>query len=113
MKIVCFVVLFVVMKVTLIYLLLIGINIFINNSIACESIAKTYEFPENFKFGAASAAYQIEGAWNEDGKDASIWDTFTHNHPEFIFDSSNGDVSADSYHHYLDDVAALKQIGVK
>lgn len=69
-------------------------------------------FPENFKFGAASSSYQIEGAWNEDGKDPSIWDTFTHDHPELIADRSNGDTSANSYHFYMNDIEALQQVGV-
>lgn len=73
---------------------------------------KKVEFPENFKFGSASAAYQIEGAWNADGKTASIWDTFTHNRPDMIADGLNGDVAADSYHFYEKDIAALKEVGV-
>lgn len=77
--------------------------------IKCE----IFNFPEGFKFGAASASYQIEGAWNLDGKTPNIWDTFTHNHPEYIADSSNGDVSADSYHFYKKDIEALKYVGVR
>src|SRR4051812_31065530 len=73
---------------------------------------KKFNFPKNFRFGSASAAYQVEGAWNADGKTASVWDTFTHNRPDMIFDRSNGDVSADSYHFYKKDIAALKEIGV-
>lgn len=69
-------------------------------------------FPENFKFGAASSSYQVEGAWNEDGKGPSIWDTFTHDHPELIADRSNGDTSANSYHFYMNDIEALQQVGV-
>jgi len=70
-------------------------------------------FPSNFKFGAATAAYQIEGAWNEDGKGPSIWDIYTHEHPEMIVDQSNGDVAADSYHMFDKDLAALKDLGVR
>lgn len=71
------------------------------------------KFPDDFLFGAASSAYQIEGAWNEDGKSESIWDKLTHEHPEMITDHSNGDVSADSYHMYMKDVDALNSVGVK
>lgn len=70
------------------------------------------KFPNNFKIGAATSSYQIEGAWNEDGKGASIWDTFTHEHNERIVDRSNADVSANSYHFYEKDVDALKYVGV-
>lgn len=69
-------------------------------------------FPESFKFGASSSAYQVEGAWNEDGKSASTWDTLVHNTPEAIQDGSNADVGPDSYHYFQDDIAALNSVGV-
>ena len=69
-------------------------------------------FPNNFKIGAASASYQIEGAWNEDGKSPNIWDTITHEDPKYVRDLSNGDVAADSYHFYQKDIDALTNIGV-
>jgi beta-glucosidase/6-phospho-beta-glucosidase/beta-galactosidase len=49
---------------------------------------------------------------NFTGKGVSIWDTYVHEHPEFIVDGSNGDIAADSYHQYKQDVAALKHLGV-
>lgn len=70
-------------------------------------------FPESFLFGASSAAYQIEGGWNSDGKGQSTWDVFTHLHPEKIVDRKNGDVAANSYEYYLDDVQAAKNLNVK
>lgn len=108
-----FLLLFAAMKVFLFYLLLAGLSaVLMNSSKASNNGSRRYEFPESFKYGAASSSYQIEGAWNESGKCPSIWDTFTHDHPELIADGSNGDVSADSYHFYRDDIAALKHVGV-
>ena len=74
--------------------------------------AVQYSFPPSFKFGAASASYQIEGAWDEDGRTPSIWDHLTHKNPAYIADSSNGDFAADSYHLYQKDIDALENIGV-
>lgn len=70
-------------------------------------------FPDDFLFGTSTAAYQIEGAWNIDGKGPSIWDEFTHSHPENIVDHENGDVAANSYEFYLDDVKAVKNLSVR
>lgn len=69
-------------------------------------------FPDDFAFGAATAAFQIEGAWNVDGKGPSIWDKMTHDHPEKVADRSNADIGPDSYHRYEDDIRALKDTGV-
>ncbi|KAK7283852.1 hypothetical protein RIF29_13600 [Crotalaria pallida] len=68
-------------------------------------------FPADFLFGTASSAYQYEGAANEGGRGPSIWDTFTHSHPDRIADHSSGDVAVDSYHRYKEDVAMMKDIG--
>jgi len=72
----------------------------------------TYSFPNDFKFGAASAAYQIEGGWDADGKSPSIWDTLTHQNSHLIIDGSNGDVACNSYEFWRKDVDALKEINV-
>ncbi|KAL3832904.1 hypothetical protein ACJIZ3_007640 [Penstemon smallii] len=68
--------------------------------------------PSDFLFGAASAAYQYEGAAFEDGKGPSIWDNFTHKYPEKILDGSNGDVADDFYHRYKKDVKLMKLVGL-
>lgn len=75
--------------------------------------ATNYSFPDDFMFGASTASYQIEGAWNDDGKGENIWDRLTHEHPEYMVDQSNGDVAANSYLKYKEDVQLLKQIGVE
>ena len=69
-------------------------------------------FPTNFLFGAATAAYQIEGAAFEDGRTASIWDAFSRV-PGAVIDGDNGDVACDHYHRYRDDVALMKELGLQ
>jgi len=69
------------------------------------------KFPEGFLWGAATAAYQIEGAWNEDGKGESIWDRFTHR-PYAILNGDSGDVACDHYHRMPEDVALMKELGL-
>ena len=68
-------------------------------------------FPDGFLWGAATAAYQIEGAPDEDGKGLSIWDTFSHT-PGKVFHGETGDVACDSYHRYPEDIAMLQRLGV-
>ncbi|VEN45407.1 unnamed protein product [Callosobruchus maculatus] len=68
----------------------------------------TKPFPKDFKFGVGTSSFQIEGAWNEDGKGENIWDYITHTrHWNYT-----GDVACDSYHKYKEDVAMLKELGV-
>lgn len=69
-------------------------------------------FPEKFIWGAATSAYQIEGAWNEDGKGESIWDRFSHT-PGKIQKGDTGDVACDHYHRWREDVDIMKEIGLK
>ncbi|XP_051218183.1 beta-glucosidase 16 isoform X1 [Lolium perenne] len=70
------------------------------------------EFPPGFLFGAATSAYQVEGAYLEDGKGLSNWDVFTHTHSEGIADGRNGDVADDHYHRYMEDVDLMHNLGV-
>ncbi len=70
------------------------------------------DFPEGFRWGVATSSYQIEGAWDEDGKGPSVWDTYTHE-PGHIVDGSTGDIANDHYHRYPEDVALMKSLGVK
>jgi beta-glucosidase len=67
--------------------------------------------PKDFRWGAATAAYQIEGAWNEDGKGESIWDRFAHT-PGKIHDGHTGDVACDHYHRYREDVALMRALNL-
>lgn len=68
-------------------------------------------FPSDFAWAAATASYQVEGAWNEDGKGLNIWDVFSHQHGT-IDNGDTGDVADDSYHKYKEDVQLLKTLGV-
>jgi len=73
--------------------------------------AKLLQFPDNFLWGCATASYQIEGGVKEDGRGASVWDTFSHT-PGKTFQGDTGDVADDSYHLYKEDVKLLKDMGV-
>lgn len=68
--------------------------------------------PEGFVLGAATAAYQIEGARHEDGRADSIWDTFAHT-PGAVVDGDTGDVACDHYHRFRDDVALMRTLGLQ
>jgi len=69
------------------------------------------EFPDGFVWGAATAAYQIEGAASADGKGPSVWDTFSHL-PGNVRGGDSGDIACDSYHRYREDVALLASLGL-
>src|SRR5262245_13848902 len=68
------------------------------------------QFPKGFYWGTATSAYQIEGAWNEDGKGPSIWDTYAHT-PGNIKNNDTGDVANDHYRRYKEDVKLMKDLG--
>lgn len=69
-------------------------------------------FKKDFLWGAATASYQIEGAWNEDGKDSNIWDEFSHIPGKVDF-GATGDTACDHYHRYKEDVQLMKKCGLK
>jgi beta-glucosidase len=68
-------------------------------------------FPDGFVWGAATSAYQIEGATREDGRGESIWDRFARS-PSAILDGANGDVACDHYHRYRQDAAMMRSFGL-
>lgn len=69
-------------------------------------------FPKDFLWGSASAAYQVEGAWNLNGKGKSVWDEFVRI-PNKTFKGSNGDVAVDHYHRFKEDIALMAEQGLK
>jgi len=68
-------------------------------------------FPPGFIWGAATAAYQVEGGARADGRGQSVWDTFSHT-PGKIRHGDTGDIACDSYHRYREDVALLSSLGL-
>ncbi|MGW2211284.1 GH1 family beta-glucosidase [Streptomyces sp. NPDC001781] len=68
-------------------------------------------FPDDFRWGTATSAYQIEGAVAEDGRSPSIWDTFSHT-PGKIDGGHNGDTACDHYHRWRDDLGLMRRLGV-
>ena len=82
---------------------------------SAESTAATVDissFPKDFWWGVSTAAYQVEGAWNEDGKGESVWDRFTHN-PSMIKAAATGDVACDTYHRYVADLRLMKALNIR
>jgi beta-glucosidase len=79
--------------------------------ISAQEIKKA-RFPSDFLWGTATSSFQVEGAWNADGKGESIWDRFAHK-PGSIAGGANGDVTCDQYHRFRDDVAIMKRLHMK
>jgi beta-glucosidase len=76
-----------------------------------QASAGSLQFPKEFHWGCATAAYQIEGAAKEDGRGPSNWDVFSHTAGK-TFQGDTGDIADDSYHLYKEDVKLLKALGV-
>ncbi|HSI83688.1 MAG: GH1 family beta-glucosidase [Candidatus Methylacidiphilales bacterium] len=69
-------------------------------------------FPKNFTWGAAAASYQIEGAWDTEGKGPSVWDMLC-GQPGKVWEGNTGEVACDHYNRYVEDVQLMKNIGLK
>ncbi len=69
-------------------------------------------FPKDFLWGSATASYQVEGAWNIDGRGESIWDRYSHA-PGNVKGGWTGDVACDNYHRYPEDIALMKQMNLR
>src|SRR5262245_20961467 len=74
------------------------------------SASASRQFPGGFRWGVATSSHQVEGAWDEDSKGPSIWDTFAHT-PGKVKNDENADVANDHYHRYAENVALMKDMG--
>jgi beta-glucosidase len=79
---------------------------------APETQARPRIFPQGFLWGSATASYQVEGGVHEDGRGPTIWDTFSHL-PGAVANGDTGDVSTDYYHRYKQDIALMKDLGLR
>ena len=70
------------------------------------------KFQDNFLWGTASAAYQVEGAYQDDGKGLNVWDAYTQEDGH-VAHSENGNIACDHYHHFKDDVKMMKEMGIR
>ena len=69
-------------------------------------------FKKDFAWGVATASYQVEGAYNEDGRGLSVWDVFSHE-PGKVEQGHTGDIACDHYHRYKEDVKLMRELGIK
>src|ERR1700683_119101 len=83
----------------------------IPGAISAAEIANA-KFPNGFLWGMATASYQVEGAWNLDGKGESIWDRFSHTVGK-VRGGATGDVACDQYHLFPQDIALMKRLNLK
>eukprot|EP01018_Ginkgo_biloba_P017521 Gb_07480 [translate_table: standard] len=88
----------------------IAVHVTLQSKHSGQNIISRDDFPPGFVFGAGSSSYQIEGAAAIDGRKPTIWDTYTH--AGNMFDGSTGDVAADQYHHYKEDVGLMHKMGL-
>ena len=76
-----------------------------------EPAVQAIQFPDDFMWGTATSAYQVEGAWQEDGKGLSVWDTYTNVYN--LAGGQTGNVAIDQYHRYAEDVQLMKEMGIQ
>ena len=81
-------------------------------SASAQAASASRTFPDGFLWGSATASYQVEGAVKEEGRGPSIWDTFSHT-PGKTHNGDTGDVADDHFHRYKEDIALMKDIGLK
>jgi beta-glucosidase len=81
---------------------------------AAEQAARNGQisFPKGFLWGAATAAYQVEGAWNVDGRGESVWDRFSHAFGN-VKGGWTGDIACDEYHRYPEDIAIMMRMNLR
>src|SRR5215210_2930873 len=89
-----------------------NVTVYILEYATAQFATMSTDFPPGFLWGAATAAYQIEGAPLEDGAGPSIWQRFTHT-PGLTANGDTGDVACDHYHRYAEDVALMRALGLQ
>lgn len=82
------------------------------DAVSHQSEVADASFPKGFLWGSATASYQVEGAWNVDGRGESIWDRFSHT-PGNVKGGWTGDIACDDYHRYHEDIAFMKQMNLR
>ena len=97
----------------LIFFILLITTKYIETKLVPEDELLYDKFPTDFMWGAATSSYQVEGGWNEDGKGLNNWDVWTQDSESgHVSDKSNGQISADSYHKYKEDIKLIADMGL-
>lgn len=81
-------------------------------TVESDQLMVSYEFPQDFIWGTATASYQIEGAIREEGRQPSVWDTFSAT-PGRVLNGDTGEVACDHFHRYQDDIKLMASQGIK
>jgi len=76
-----------------------------------DRLPANFVFPRDFVWGTGTSAYQVEGAWNADGKGESIWDRFSHT-PGKVASDENGDVACNQYHRFAEDIELARKLNL-